>query len=219
MKTTKPISTISFNTEQYLLDRLNELVRAKRVSFWCFIKHMPEDDEGGLKEHMHVYIEPSKLCQTDDIRDMFREFDPAMPDKPRGCLKFVSSKFSDWYMYALHDNVYLAKKQQSRKYRYTFEEVVSSNADDLLCMVRTIPPDESSIYARMQIAHEQGMDFGAFIMATGSPVQQINQFRTAWDIVVSKGALRNEHQNHPMEVVDDYFVSRIVPEDELPDFD
>lgn len=141
MKTTKPISTISFNTENFLHDKLTELTRAGIVSFWAYVTHQPEPgegDKGGKKIHHHVYIEPSKSIQTDDIREQLREFDPGEPDKPLGCLNFVQSKFDDWYMYGLHDAKYLASKGQSRTLHYTSDDFISSHDGDFLYMVRSI---------------------------------------------------------------------------------
>lgn len=103
VRTTKPISTISFNTPDYLAVKLSELTQAKILSFWAFIPHLPEDDEGGKKEHIHVYIEPSKMVQTDDIRHELRQPDPNQPNMLLGCLPFKSSNFGNWYLYGLHD--------------------------------------------------------------------------------------------------------------------
>ena len=69
VRTTKPIATISFNSPDFLRTKLEELRDAGRISFWAFIEHKPEDDEGGKKSHCHLYIEPSKMLQTDDLKD------------------------------------------------------------------------------------------------------------------------------------------------------
>lgn len=215
MRTTKPISTISFNTEQYLKDRLQDLCRSGHVSFFAFVKHLPEDDEGGKKEHFHVYIEPSKLIQTDDFRQHLLEYDLTNPDKPKGCLKFCNSKFGDWYRYSLHDSAYLAKKGQSRRYQYTFEEFISSNDDDMLMMVRSIPPDEDTAYADMLNAFRQGMDFGTYASTYGVPIAQINQWRIAWDLVVGTELRRNGRKNHPNDFTisdDDKILLDAVPD-------
>lgn len=110
MRTTKPIATISFNSPAFLKLKLEELTKAGKISFWAFIPHKPEDDEAGTKEHNHLYAEPSKMMQTDDLKAELLEFDPEHPDKPKGCLPFRTSKFADWYLYGLHDKRYLASK-------------------------------------------------------------------------------------------------------------
>lgn len=138
MKTSKPISTISFNTPQYLRLKLDELLKCGKISFWAFIQHLPEDDEGGKKEHIHLYVEPSKMLQTDDLKREFMEPNPSNPTKPLGCISFISSKFGDWYMYGLHDKRYLASKGQSRKYHYHAEQMISPDEDDLNFKVKSI---------------------------------------------------------------------------------
>ena len=106
VRTTKPIATIAFNTPSFLEVKLNELLKAGRISFWAFIQHKPEDDEAGRKYHSHVFVEPSKMLQTDDLRAELREFDPEHPDKPLGTITRNTSKFDPWYLYALHDKRY-----------------------------------------------------------------------------------------------------------------
>lgn len=180
MRTTKPISTISFNTTAYLTLKLEEFRRAGRISFWAVIPHKPEDDEGGKKPHHHVYVEPSKMLQTDDLKNDLREFDPECPDKPRGCLTFTSSKFDHWYMYALHDPRYLASKGQERKFHYQHDDIASSDEDDLLCKARMIDTLSLSPYADMQDAILHGISWEQYFSRGTIPIPQIRQFQDAW---------------------------------------
>lgn len=199
MKTTKPISTISFNTENFLHDKLTELTRAGIVSFWAYVTHQPEPDEGdegGKKMHYHVYIEPSKSIQTDDIREQFRELDPCKPDKPLGCLKFVRSKFDDWYMYGLHDAKYLASKGQSRTLHYTSSDFISSDDGDFLYMVRSIDMLSLSPYDAMVDAISQGLTFDQFFArGTVSPMQ-IRNMQLAWSLLIQNKTNRNNRVRH-----------------------
>ena len=75
MKTSKPVSTISFNSEAYLRGKLRELTAAGVLEFWAYIRHDPEPDEvgdeAGGKQHFHVYMEPAKMIQTTDLRAAF----------------------------------------------------------------------------------------------------------------------------------------------------
>jgi hypothetical protein len=210
VRTTKPISTISFNSANYLRSRLNELVKAKKLSFWAFITHKPEDDEGGKKEHHHVYAEPAKMLQTDDLREYLKEFDPARPDKPKGCLKWTSSKFDSWYLYALHDKRYLASKGESRKFHYLHDDIQASDDDDLLMMSRQIDLVSLSPYADMQDAIEHGLTFAQYFKRGTVPLPQIKAFQTAWEMLASTSTDRNGRKGHAMsideetgEVIDD----------------
>lgn len=203
MRTTKPISTISFNTASYLELKLNELLKAGKISFWAFIEHLPEDDEGGNKIHHHVYIEPAKMLQTDDIKSELKEFDPSYPAKPLGCISFKSSKFADWYMYGLHDVRYLASKSQARKYHYFHEDFKTSDEDDLLFKARSIDRIALSPYAAMEDAQRQGFTFQEFFARGTVPLPQLALFEKAWYLLLDGHTNRNNRPGHPMEVDED----------------
>lgn len=203
MRTTKPISTISFNTPEYLRCKLQELQEAGRISFWCFIVHEPEDDEAAGKQHAHVYVEPSKMLQTDDLREALKEFDPEKPEKPRGCLTWHSSKFADWYLYSLHDRGYLATKGQTRRYHYTADKVIASDPDDLTCKARTIDLLAVSPYATMMDAQRQGLTWAEFFRRGIVPITQLRQWEQAWQLLFQEHTDRNGRAGHPDEVVED----------------
>lgn len=59
MKTSKPISTISYNSKPYLVKKLNDLKKAGILEFWSFIEHEPESDEirdEAGKKSISIYI-------------------------------------------------------------------------------------------------------------------------------------------------------------------
>lgn len=200
MRTTKPISTISFNTEAFLRLKLNELLKAKRISFWAFINHKAEDDEGGKKEHFHVYVEPSKMLQTDDLRDELREFDPVHPDKPLGCISWNSSKFDPWYLYALHDKRFLASKGQTRRFHYEHDDVIASDADDLLAKAKSIDLLGLSPFQDMIDAIDHGVTWDEYFSRGTVPFPQVRNFESAWYSLVRSRTYRAGRQGHPMDV-------------------
>ena len=121
MRTSKPIATISYNTEEYLVSRLQELVRNKKICDYMYIKHFKEEDE--TKDHIHLWIKPNTLIDTMDIQDFMREYDMNdISKKPLGCIDFRASKTDDWILYSQHDPRYLASKFESRMYIYTKED-------------------------------------------------------------------------------------------------
>ena len=199
MRTTKPISTISFNSAPFLKLKLNELLKAGRISFWAFITHKPEDDEGGKKEHHHVYIEPAKMLQSDDIRAQLLEFDPSNPDKPRKCLTFRSSKFDPWYMYALHDKRYLVSINQRRRYQYLHADFVSSDDDDLLFKSKSIDMLALSPYADMIEAQSLGISFNEYFSRGTIPLQQVTLFERAWKLLSECGTYRDGRRGHSVD--------------------
>lgn len=200
MRTTKPIATIAFNSISFLKLKLNELLKAGRISFWAFIAHKPEDDEGGKKEHCHLYVEPSKMLQTDDLRAELREYDPEHPDKPKGCISFKSSKFDPWYLYALHDKRYLASKGQSRRFHYEHENIITSDEDDLLFKARSIDLVGLSPYADMADAQRQGITFSEYFARGTIPLPQVILFERAWDLLLDNHTYRGGHEGHPMDI-------------------
>lgn len=191
MRTTKPVSTISFNSKEYLKQKLDELVKGKRISFYAFITHKPEDDEGGKKEHHHVYFEPSKMIQTDDVKEELKEFDPEKPDKPKGCITFVSSKFDTWYLYALHNKLYLAQKGQSRKYHYSDKEMITSDQEDLTFHVKSIDLLQVSPYSSMQDALDRGLQFSEFFATGVIPIPQVRNYEIAWRLLLEDKTIRD----------------------------
>lgn len=200
MRTTKPISTISFNTPEYLHLKLEELRKAGRISFWAYIEHKPEDDECGKKRHMHLYIEPSKMLQTDELKEALKEFDPQKPEKPLGCISFNSSKFDPWYLYALHDRRYLASKGQSRRFHYKHDDIVSSDPDDLLFKARSIDMVALSPYADMEDAQTHGLSFSEYFARGTVPLPQVALFERAWNLLLQVRTDRADREGHAMDI-------------------
>lgn len=200
MRTTKPISTISYNSEAYLELKLNELLKSGHLSFWVFIHHEPEDDEAGRKEHCHVYLEPAKMLQTDEIKKMLQEFDPQHPEKPLGCMSFHGSKFDDWYLYGLHDKAYLASKGQTRKFHYKHEDMRTSDVDELLCSARMIDRLECTPYQAILDAQALGITWAEFFKQGRVPIQQIALFERAWTLLRTDATYRNGRNGHDFEV-------------------
>lgn len=199
MRTTKPIATISFNTPDFLKLKLNELLKAGRLSFWAFIVHKPEDDEGGKKEHCHVYVEPSKMLQTDELKAELKEYDPEHPDKPRGCISFNSSKFDPWYLYALHDKRYLASKGMSRRFHYVHDDIFTSDDDDLTFKAKSIDMISLSPYADMEDAQRQGVTWAEYFARGTVPVAQVVLWERAWNLLVQVHTDRAGRENHPID--------------------
>ena len=196
MRTTKPISTISFNSPAFLKLKLEELTKAGKISFWAFIPHKPEDDEAGTKDHNHLYVEPSKMMQTDDLKAELMEYDPEHPTKPKGCLPFRTSKFSDWYLYSLHDKRYLASKGQSRRFHYKHEEMISGDPDNLLALARSIDLLSLSPYADMQDAIKNGVTWNEYFARGYVPLPQIKGFMLAWESLGGSGTNRAGRPGH-----------------------
>ncbi len=183
MRTSKPLSTISYNTDGFLNIRLNEFMQNHIISEWYYIRHLPEDDEGGGKEHIHLYVEPSKMIQTDSLRESFAEFDPNMPLKPLTCPCWRQSKFADWYMYAIHNVDYLNSKGMMKKYHYKIDDVIAWDDDAKIQRVREIDLSSLTRLQAMLDAIEHGISFTEFCKSGGVPIQQVRQYKEMWSIL------------------------------------
>lgn len=71
MKTTKPISTISYNSLNFLKYKLDCLLEDGVINFYMGIVHQPEEDE--KKEHIHLYILPHSQVDTMKLETQFIE--------------------------------------------------------------------------------------------------------------------------------------------------
>lgn len=101
--TTKPISTISYNSEGYLKAKLESMCKAQVLEMAYYICHKGED---GDKDHIHVYLVPNRRIDTVQLREEFNEPCPNN-ELPLSVLRFQKSVLSDWMLYAVHDRQYL----------------------------------------------------------------------------------------------------------------
>lgn len=181
MKTSKPFSTISYNSSEFLQLKLNDLVNRRKIAFYGFIEHLPEEDE--KKAHKHLYIVPNGQINTDEVLDYLLEFDSKNPDKPLGCIPFHSSKFTDWFLYSIHDKDYLASKGQSRKYSYQKEELIVSDSDFLNEEIHRMDLSRLSKVKVLRNAVASGVPFEHLVMSGQIPVQQVYAFKFTYDTI------------------------------------
>ena len=171
MKTTKPISSISWNSRNYLVDRLEELRKAHLIAFWVLVKHTAEEDE--KKDHIHFYVEPNRSIDTELLREKFIELVPG--SKPLGVNKFQKSDFQNWLWYCLHDKAYLLSKGETRKYHYSIEDLISSDDGDLRQRIQENPRPESE-YSKVEELIQQGLSNEAIAQTMNVPLFRFEYF-------------------------------------------
>lgn len=124
MATQKPISTISYNTEAFLKEKLEIWLSAHIIQSYQYICHKGED---GDKDHIHLRIEPNKKLDPMDLQDQLKEYQIGK-EKPLGCRPWRPSKEEDWYLYAVHDEQYLKLKygggEKGEKLPYKWQDIV-----------------------------------------------------------------------------------------------
>ena len=130
MATQKPLSTISYNTESFLSEKLKSLYKAHIIQSYQYIKHKGED---GDKDHIHLRLEPNKRLDPMDLAEMFIELDPNNV-KPLCCRPFRPSKEEDWLLYAVHDKDYLKLKykggEKGEKIPYKWTDIIANEYYD-----------------------------------------------------------------------------------------
>lgn len=176
------ISTISYNTEQFLIRELNKLIASRLIEFWAFLHHLKEDDE--TKEHKHLFVIPACSIDTFELNKRLEQIDVAHPDlPPLGCIHWVHSKFSDWYLYCLHDKDYLATKAESRRFHYERHDFVVSDVDRFSELIHTSDFSKYKSFARFRDAVQSGVGFRDLFINGFVPVQQIIPWKKAYNLL------------------------------------
>lgn len=131
MATQKPISTISYNSEVFLKEKLDDWVKAHIIQAYQYICHIGED---GDKNHIHLRVEPNKTLDPMDLSEALKEYEKDN-DKPLGVRPWRPSKEEDWFLYAVHDKDYLNIKygggDKGEKLPYDWSDIKVSEDYDL----------------------------------------------------------------------------------------
>ena len=127
MRTSKEISTISYNSKEFLIDKLNKMIEKHTISDYMFIYHFKEEDES--KNHFHLWIRPNCLIDTMDLQNELMEYDINHPSKPLKCIDFRVSSVDDWILYGQHYKPYLLSKGECREYHYTKDDFIFYDED------------------------------------------------------------------------------------------
>ena len=208
MKTILPLATISYNTKEFLEIKLNELVKAKKVQFWCFIRHKAEEDE--LKDHFHVFIEPCNKIETADLPSMFIERD-STSTKPLKTLVWKKSDFTNWLWYSLHDKNYLLSKGESRKYQYAVTDLVANDEDELNQRVIESPKPFSDLQKIDKYLNE-GLDDMQIMRMLNVPLFRFQYTARAIEMLRHERTYRGYHDDHE----DDGEITEECNEKDLP---
>ena len=198
MKTSKSISTIHYVEPIKLKVKLDDLVIKNHISFYCFIKHLKEDDE--TKDHIHLFIIPNGRIDTDALREELEFLDLNKPTMPIRCLPFTNSKFQDWYLYSLHNKAYLLSKAQARKYQYSNEEFTVSNYDYFNEMIHQVDFSKFKTQSLIIEQAKQQVPFENLVVSGQIPVQQIMQYQRLYDIVFENTLKRNKYTHDNFEI-------------------
>lgn len=180
MRTSKYLSTISYNSDNFLQSVLNSLIENKSIVFWAYIEHFPEKNE--LKKHKHLFIQPNGLLNTDCIIDKFIEEVPH--DKPLNVMPFRVSKIDDCLLYFLHDTHYLIKKFLKKKYTYDLLDFHTSNFDYLRELYNSVDMSTYSVVERLCDFACEGVPFDVLCKRGFIPINQLLNYKRFYDILL-----------------------------------
>lgn len=179
MLTAKPISTISYNSQQFLMYTLKNLTDAKILQFWAFVPHKGEYDSTldiQDKDHIHLYLEPNRRIDTVDLLDNFIEVDPNNT-LPLKCIVFRSSVFADWLLYNLHDHDYLVTKFETKQYTYSLQDFFVSDKDTFQQMVFDVyHSSDTTLLPKLTNALQSGNTFQSLAQSGHIPIAKANQY-------------------------------------------
>lgn len=193
MQTTKLISTISYNTPDFLKGKLYDLVRQGIIEYAHWIWHEPEEDE--KKPHAHLVLKPNRRLDTSKLRNEFTE--PLTgEEKPRGVLPFQSSKMNDWLLYSVHDKIYLLRKCQTRQHSYERSDLHTTEPDLLEEDWRNAHEGEDSRMQKVIELAQNGVEWQDILKMGFIPINQLFQFRDLFFTFVKPGTDRNGREGH-----------------------
>lgn len=179
MRTSKPISTISYNSSDFLKLKIEHWKKQGIIEYGMWIKHEAEQDE--KKAHYHVFLKPAKLIQTMDLEQESCEIDPLNPDKPFKMVSFRVSQETDWLLYSIHDPAYLAEKGLSREFTYGFGDVLTTCEDTFQDIIaHCIDTRKGKLEYRLYEMIEKGLNWKEIVGSGVVPLRQINHAFTMY---------------------------------------
>ena len=130
MATSKPLASISYNSEEFLHNKLEKWYCEHLIQSYMYICHKGED---GDKDHIHFRIEPN--CRIDPMSLIEELVEPVEGNKPLRSRPFRPAKEEDWFLYAIHDATYLKIKYgldyTKEKLPYYWQDIKVSDGYDL----------------------------------------------------------------------------------------
>lgn len=179
MRTSKPISTISYNSPEFLRSKIGQWKKAGLIEFGMWIYHRAETGE---KDHFHVLLRPARLVQTMDLELDSCEFDPNMPDKPLKMVGFRVSKETEWLLYTLHDPVYLREKALEREYVYCFEDYENTDEDTFNEIISHCTDErKGKLEYRLVELIQRGMTWAQIVQGGFVPIRQMAGAKMYYD--------------------------------------
>lgn len=198
MQTTKLISTVSYNTPNFLRGKLHSLVASAVIEYAHWVVHQPEEDE--TKSHIHLVLKPNRRLDTSALRNEFIE-KLADEEKPRGVLPFRStSRISDWMLYSAHDVGYLLRRGETRKHSYDLPCFLSTCQDLLEEDWRDCHRSDDSKIPLLREYAKQGKTWVDILQLGFIPTNQLFQYKDVFFTFLQAHTERNGRKGHDDEI-------------------
>ena len=217
MATQRPISTISYNSEAFLKEKLQSWYDSHIIQAYQYICHKGED---GDKDHIHLRIEPNKRLDPMDLKDMLKEY-VIGNDKPLGVLTFRPSSEEDWILYAVHDADYLRQKygggENGEKLPYEWTDIKSPDDYDVQTVYIRARATLSHTSANLISRIRKGSDARDLILE-GENVYVVNQLLKAMTLTDYSNVCRQLDAlqtkfNRLLDALDKHGITVITDED------
>ena len=88
------------------------------------------------------------------------------------------------------------------RFHYSHDDLITSDADDLLCKARNIDMLSLSPYADMQDAINHGLSFAQYFARGTVPLPQVKLFQAAWELLRATATERNGRPGHANDMPD-----------------
>ena len=181
-----PLSTISYNSDEFLKQRLEQLKAKDMISHYMYIHHKGETDpldpdEIPEKDHIHLIVFPLKSLDMIALRKKFEEVDPTN-DKPLGVRPWHITKENrvvDWELYAIHDPVYLRGKGLKRNFHYKHNDIITDDVDFLGRLIRDIKGRVSDLELLLDYV-EQGAEWYDVAKELFVPMRELKKFKETY---------------------------------------
>ena len=180
MRTSKPISTISYNTPEYLQMKIEQWRNQGLIEFGMWVRHEPEEDE--KKPHFHVFLKPAQLLQTMDLELDSLEVDPENIDMPLKMISFRISKEDDWLLYSLHDKRYLLEKGLTREFSYDINDVHRTCDDTFADIIAHVHDSrKGKLETRIYDCIKMGMKWSEIVASGLIPLRYMSGAKMMYD--------------------------------------
>lgn len=194
MQTSKLISTVSYNTPEFLCGKLNALVSSGVLEYAHWVVHSPEEDEN--KTHIHIVAKPNRRLDTSALRNEFTEL-VSGETLPRGVLPFRStSRMSDWLLYSAHDVGYLLRKGETRIHTYELTQFESTCTELLQEDWRECHRAEDSKIPLLLEFAKRGKTWFDILQLGILPTNQLFQYKEIFFTFLQAHTERNGREGH-----------------------